>query len=447
MRSSTRSRSLGIWSRGRRGAIIAAAGAATLAVAAFASPSATAAPTPKPPKTVSFTSGPFEGTEGYGSGCVTVQRSVTKGQSPSVTVSTTGGSATADVDYTTTTTTVTFAKKATTASVCVPILADQVPAESDETVTLTLSNVTGRGWTVGTPDSTTLTIHEMAAPTGTPTNLTAEVRSGSFDPYVHLTWTDDPAEHCASGDGFEIRSSTTSGGPYTYLASVVYSVEYNVTPAPAVDTYYVAYCTNAEGTLGPASNEAFGAGFVPGSGLYWADGSHGIIATANPDGTGAHPVVSGQSGMFGIAVDSSHLYWAATGDDAIMRSDLDGTNVMTLISDDADSHPYGVAVDATHVYWTDLQSQKVKRANLDGSNPVTIIDGTGQLQPAAIALDSSHLYLGDVAGNGRIMKANLDGSGLETLVQSDAYPFAVAVDSSHIYWAVTGTNEGASGAI
>jgi sugar lactone lactonase YvrE len=408
---------------------------------------ATAAPTPKPPKTVSFTSGPFETTEGYGSGCVTVQRSVTKGTSPSVTVSTTGGTATSGVDYTPTTTTVTFAKKAASADVCVPVLADQVPAESDETVTLTLSNVTGRDWTAGTPDSTTLTIHEMAAPTGTPSDLTAEVKSGSFAPYVHLTWTDDPAEHCAWGDGFQVRASTNSGGPYGYLADVAHSVEFDVTPPPSVDTYYVVYCQNAEGTLGPPSNEALGEAFVPGSGLYWADGSHGIVATANPDGSGAHPVVSGQSGMFGIAVDSSYLYWAATGDDAIMRSDLDGTNVITLVSDDADSHPYGVAVDASHVYWTDLQSQKVKRANLDGSAPETIIDGTGQLQPAAIAVDSTHLYLGDVAGNGRIMKAALDGSGLDTLVASDAYPFAIAVDGSHIYWAVSGPNEGAGGAI
>jgi sugar lactone lactonase YvrE len=424
---------------------VAAVATAALVAAGLAAAPASAAPTPKPPKTVSFTDTNFSVTEGGGSGCVYVNRSASKGKAPVVTVQTTGGTATAGTDYTETTSAVTFSRQSSEGSVCVPIRIDGVAGESDETVTLTVST-SSRGWTVGTNATTTLTIHEMAVPVGTPTDLTAEVRSGSFDPYVHLTWTDDPVEHCAWSDGFQIRSATTSGGPYGYLASTN-SVTLDVTPPPAVDTYYVAYCINAEGVPGLPTNEALGEGFVAGSGLYWADGSHGIITTANPDGTGAHPVVTGQSGMFGIAVDATHLYWAATGDDAIMRSDLDGTNVTTLVSDAVGSHPYGVAVDATHVYWTDLQSQKVMRADLDGNNVTTLIDGTGLLQPAAIAVDGTHLYLGDVAGNGAIMRANLDGTGRTTLVASDAYPFAIAVDSGHVYWAVTGSNEGASGAI
>lgn len=404
---------------------------------------ATAGPTPKPPKTVSFSSATYEVTEGSGPGCVYVSRSVTKGKSPVVTVATTGGTATAATDYTAVSTTATFGRGQSQVSVCVPVLADGVPAESDETVSLTLSGLTGRGWTLGSQTTTTLTIHEMAAP-GAPTDLAASVVSATVDvPYVHLTWL---APTTGTVDHYLVLGATAELGPYTSLGTTT-ARYFDVTPAPEVDTYYLVEAVNGDGTSSDDSNVAFGEGFAPGTGLFWSDLSHGIINTANPDGTGAHRLLTGLNGGFGLAVDSNYLYWASTGDDKIMRSDLDGTNVTTLVSDAADSHPYGVAVDATHVYWTDLQSQLIKRANLDGSNVTTLIDGTGQLQPAAIALDGTYLYLGDVAGNGRIMRANLNGTGLTTLVDTDPYPFAVAVDAGHIYWAVTGPNEGAGGAI
>lgn len=425
---------------------VALGSAAVLAAAlglAGSAGGATAAPTPKPPKTVSFTSGPFEVTEGNGIGCVYVNRSVTKGKSPTVTVASTGGTATAGVDYTAVNTTVSFPRGQSQTSVCVEILSDHVGSEPDETVALELTGVTGRGWVLGSPATTTLTVHEMPAP-GAPTDLTVSVVSATaLVPYVHLTWI---APSSGTVDHYVVRSGPAPVGPFTVEGTTTLRT-FDVTPAPTTDTYYLVEAVNGDNTASDDSNLGFGPGFVPGTGLFWADMSHGIINVANPNGTGAHRLLAGQGDVFGMAVDSSHLYWADVGGDAIMRSDLDGSNVTTLVSDAAGSHPYGVAVDASHVYWTDLQSQQVKRADLDGGHITTLIDGSGLLQPAAIAIDSTHLYLGDVAGDGSIMRANLDGSGRTTLVASDAYPFAIAVDSAHIYWAVTGTNAGASGAI
>ena len=62
--------------------------------------------------------------------------------------------------------------------------------------------------------------------------------------------------------------------------------------------------------------------------VYWAqpnsDGSAREIARANLDGSGAgQTLVAIPSLVHGIAVDSSHVYWASGS--AIGRVDLDGT--------------------------------------------------------------------------------------------------------------------------
>ena len=420
----------------RATAVLLAAGLVVAGSAAAGS----AAPKPKPKPTIGFPETTAQITEGEGSVCLDVARSVTTGKAPTVRATTGGGTATAGVDYTSVSDTFSFAKKSSTLSVCVPILADGVADEPDETFDVTLSS-SSADW-VADPSTATVTIHEQAAP-GAPTDLVAQLHSGSTDAYVSLAWL---APSSGYADHYTVYKAPAETGPWTSLGTAT-ALSYDVTPAPTTDTYYAVKAVNGDGTASDFSNVALAEGFVPGTGLFWADGSHGIIRAADPDGTGVYPVVSGDYGPFGVAVDATHLYWADTANDAVMRADFDGANVMTLVSDVAGSHPYGVAVDANYVYWTDLQTQKIMRADLDGTHVRTLIDGTGLLAPAAIAVDADHVYLADTAGNGSIMRANLDGTGLETLVSTDPYPFAIAVGSGHIYWATTGSNEGSDGAI
>lgn len=69
---------------------------AGLLLAAVAVPTATAAPKPKPEKTLSFSASTYNATEGDGTVCVGVDRSVTKGgKAPTVTFATSDGTATA----------------------------------------------------------------------------------------------------------------------------------------------------------------------------------------------------------------------------------------------------------------------------------------------------------------------------------------------------------------
>jgi hypothetical protein len=84
-----------------------------------------------------------------------------------------------------------------------------------------------------------------------------------------------------------------------------------------------------------------------------------------------------------------------------------------------------------HLYWTDLGDGTVKEANLDGTGVTTLV--SHQSSPSGVAVDSSHIYWAN-NGNGTIMEANLDGTGVTTLVSGQSNAVGLAVDSSHIYW-------------
>lgn len=74
-----------------------------------------------------------------------------------------------------------------------------------------------------------------------------------------------------------------------------------------------------------------------GGAVYWADswnaGTTPSIRRANLDGTDPTTIVSGLYCIFGVAVDpvARKLYWTCT-DNRVMRSNLDGTAVETLVT-------------------------------------------------------------------------------------------------------------------
>ena len=121
--------------------------------------------------------------------------------------------------------------------------------------------------------------------------------------------------------------------------------------------------------------------------------------------------------------------------------------------------PDGIVVDveAWHIYWTNMGTSPktndgfIERADLDGGNRKTIIPPGITYTPKQLHLEkqSGKLYWSDREGM-RVMRANLDGSGLETLVQTgegDAdrkvetkwcVGIAVDPDRGHIYWTQKG---------
>jgi DNA-binding beta-propeller fold protein YncE len=129
--------------------------------------------------------------------------------------------------------------------------------------------------------------------------------------------------------------------------------------------------------------------------------------------------------------------------------------------------PDGVTVDieAGHVYWTNmgtppLNDGSIERVDLDGRERVTIVSAGGTFTPKQLHLDPAgrRLYWSDREGM-RVMRCNLDGSNVETLVQTGQgdgdrrdqtrWCVGVAVDPAggHLYWTQKGPSDGGVGKI
>ncbi len=156
--------------------------------------------------------------------------------------------------------------------------------------------------------------------------------------------------------------------------------------------------------------------------------------------------------------------------------DLSGGRVFTVNPDGSDKRvivtncpwPDGVVVDveAGHIYWTNmgiphLNDGSIERVDLDGQNRKTIVPEGQTFTPKQLHLDHKNrkLYWSDREGM-RVMRSNLDGSKLETLVdssQGDARPggdarkwcvgIAVDTDRGQIYWTQKGPDDANQGRI
>ncbi len=281
--------------------------------------------------------------------------------------------------------------------------------------------------------------------------------------------------------------------------------------------------------------------------LYWADSGTDRIQRANLDGTEIEDLVTtGLGTPRGLALDVSagKLYWADSSTDRIQRSNLDGSEIEDLVTEgllsprglalaripsadnqaptlepladrmaatgdsltlelagsdpDGDaltytasssqeeiataeaadslvtlrllsvgqtaitvtagdpgglqaSRTFTVTVQASNepplaipwLYWTDARTDRIQRAELDGSGIRTLVSGLGQPRDIALDRDGGRMYWTD-SGSDKIQRAHLDGSKVEDLVTEGLKePFGIALDKAggKIYWSDWGTDK------
>ena len=166
--------------------------------------------------------------------------------------------------------------------------------------------------------------------------------------------------------------------------------------------------------------------------LFFLDLAVGRVLTSNPDGSDLKTIVNeGRKLPDGIVVDvaGGHIYWTNMGnpkanDGTIDRADLDGTNVTNIVPSGATWTPKQLQLDAKNrkLYWSDREGMRVMRSNLDGSNIETLVEtGHGD----ADRLDARNWCVGipvdvnggkfywtqkgsDNAGQGGIFRAGLE---------------------------------------
>jgi DNA-binding beta-propeller fold protein YncE len=196
----------------------------------------------------------------------------------------------------------------------------------------------------------------------------------------------------------------------------------------------------------------------------------GQVLSANPDGSDHKVIVNeGKRLPDGIVVDvaAGHLYWTSMGnptanDGFIERADLDGNNLTHIVPPGGTFTPKQLQLDKKNrkLYWCDREGMRVMRANLDGSKIETLIDTSeGDSRPGkdikkwcvGIALDveGGKLYWTqkgpDNAGQGRISRANLEipngqsagnRKDIELLYESLPEPIDLELDLANrtLYW-------------
>jgi hypothetical protein len=165
--------------------------------------------------------------------------------------------------------------------------------------------------------------------------------------------------------------------------------------------------------------------------LFVLDLSGGQILSMNPDGSNRKVVVTGCQHPDGVVVDveAGHIYWTNMGvpnlnDGSIERADLDGTNRKVIVPQGGTFTPKQLHLDTKNgkLYWSDREGMRVMRSNLDGSSIETLVE-TGQGDAdrhdakrwcvgITVDVERGQIYWTqkgpDDAGEGRIFRANIE---------------------------------------
>jgi sugar lactone lactonase YvrE len=198
---------------------------------------------------------------------------------------------------------------------------------------------------------------------------------------------------------------------------------------------------------------------------------HGRVESVNPDGTDLEILSSGEAdGPDGIVVDpqSKKVYWTNMGkvsldDGSVQRIDLDGSNLTTVVPKGGAFTPKQLKLDAKHgkLYWSDREGMRIMRSNLDGSNVDTLVvtgegnearkDAANWCVGMALDVEGGTVYWSQKGngGDGRIFRANMeipkgqtatDRKDIEVLFDGLPEPIDIDLDLSRriMYWSDRG---------
>jgi len=203
--------------------------------------------------------------------------------------------------------------------------------------------------------------------------------------------------------------------------------------------------------------------------LYFLEANAGVIHSANADGSDRKVIVSGARVPDGVVVDveAGHIYWTNMGnpiknDGSIESADLDGQNRKKIVPEGGTFTPKQLHLEkkAGKLYWCDREGMRVMRCNLDGSNIETLVDSSkGDVRPGTdetkvcvgitVDPDRGEIYWTQKgpanAGKGRIFRAKIDipkgetaanRTDIETLFDGLPEPIDLELDLKNrfLYW-------------
>jgi hypothetical protein len=136
-------------------------------------------------------------------------------------------------------------------------------------------------------------------------------------------------------------------------------------------------------TLSQATRKKAASGATRTGRLFLLELSGDRIHSMKPDGSDRKTIVTNCRLPDGIVVDAAagHIYWTNMGipnlnDGSIERADLDGKNRKVIVPQGVTHTPKQMHLEkaAGKLYWCDREGMRVMRANLDGSQVETLVE-------------------------------------------------------------------------
>lgn len=186
--------------------------------------------------------------------------------------------------------------------------------------------------------------------------------------------------------------------------------------------------------------------------VYWIEVQGGMdrIMRSNLDGSAVEELVSEEMGgvlfeipALAIDVPREKIYWTNPVMGEIRRANVDGTGVESVVAVPTTG---GLAIDSAggKIYWTTGEAfpdpEMVERSDLDGSNRETLAQA-GRSFGLALDISAGHIYY---SRGTSIWRADLDGSNASLFAESPPFtgfiqiPYVVDIelDGPDVYWTV-----------
>jgi sugar lactone lactonase YvrE len=266
----------------------------------------------------------------------------------------------------------------------------------------------------------------------------------------------DPSGHPTSVDPEFIIPGETEFETHPQLEPGVMHSAQSTPRYVAVDGEYV-YWTNT-GPLGGERGSQLGEFILKGAGTI------GRVKLVESGSGGIEPGeiepawIEGATNPQGIAVNSSHVYWASARDEngggqsSIARAEIDGEGVELDFHEFSNTDPDGIALDSSHVYVTRHEGVNgyVERFPLEGSSAVET-DFIDYTPLRSVAIDGSHLYWTAPGKEaiGRVSLSAFSGNCGENAtcekeflkIEGSPDGLAISSDHEHLYWSANGEGQ------
>lgn len=257
----------------------------------------------------------------------------------------------------------------------------------------------------------------------------------------------------ATGDGAIVKLSRTGGAPIKLAHGLVQPDSLQVDGTSA---FWLGYGTHAgiqrvslaggdvEDIVPVSAPVPIRQTAIDDEHVYYTNAASGSVGRVDKHGGDGKVLASGLSGPVAIAVDSSGVYVAESGDDgAIVKVPRSGGGGITRIATHRPG-PHGIVLTDDDVFWIDDGAYDVGKGKTVGGAIVRLAK-TGSAAPqvlaaadgaSALLVDGSHVYY-TVADT--VMHVSLSG-GAPTVVASKQHePRSLAVDGKYVYWTILGT--------